>query len=265
MREDVQARFGPVAANYARSAFHADPTRLEEVIELSQPQLEDLALDVATGTGNTALALAPHVRAVIGLDLTSQMLDQARGLASAREVANVDWVRADACQLPFGDEVFDLYTVRAAPHHFHDLDAALAEAVRVLRPGGRACFVDCSPPAAARDHLHAIELARDPSHVLSLTLEEWRERLEAAGLRVESARRRAIEWDFESWMANMAVAPELVTRLGIEIEAAAGEAREELRAVRRDGRLFHTYWHALIRARRPEAAPSGHHSRDRES
>jgi ubiquinone/menaquinone biosynthesis C-methylase UbiE len=265
MREDVQARFGPVAANYARSAFHADPTRLEEMIELSGPQADDLALDVATGTGNTALVLAPHLRAVVGLDLTPEMLDQAASLASARGIANVDWVRGDACRLPFGDEVFDLYTVRAAPHHFHDLEAALAEAVRVLRPGGRACFVDCSPPAAARDHLHAIELARDPSHVLSLTLEEWRERLEAAGLRVESARRRALDWDFESWMANMAVPPERVARLGTEIEAAVGEAREELGAVRRDGRLFHTYWHALIRARRPEPAPSGHQSRERET
>jgi ubiquinone/menaquinone biosynthesis C-methylase UbiE len=265
VREDVQARFGPVAANYARSAFHADPARLEEVIELAQPRPQDVALDVATGTGNTAFALAPHLRSVIGLDMTREMLEQARSLASARGVANVEWLRADACRLPFGDGVFDLYTVRAAPHHFHDLDAALAEAARVLRPGGRACFVDCAPPAAARDHLHAIELARDPSHVLSLTLEEWTERLEAAGLRVESARRRALEWDFVNWMANMAVPPEQVASLANEIESATGEARAELGAVRRDGRLFHTYWHALIRARRAEPPRSGQPSRDRES
>jgi ubiquinone/menaquinone biosynthesis C-methylase UbiE len=265
MREDVQAAFGPVAANYARSAFHADPARLQEVIDLSRPRLEDLALDVATGTGNTALALAPHVRKVIGLDLTREMLEQARSLSAGRGVANVEWLRGDACRLPFGHEVFDLYTVRAAPHHFHDLDAALAEAVRVLRPGGRACFVDCTPPRAARDHLHPIEVARDPSHVLSLTLEEWMERLEAAGLRVETAQNLAVDWDFEGWMATMAVPAERVARLAGELEAAAGEAREELRPVRRDQRLFHNYWHSMIRARRAEPATRGQQPRDGES
>jgi hypothetical protein len=124
----------------------------------------------------------------------------------------------------------------------------------VLRPGGRACFVDCSPPEAAREHLHAVELERDPSHVRSLTLDEWKERLEAGGLVVESARRRELDWDFEAWMGNMAVPAERSEKLARMVEAARGEAHEELRPERRDGRLFHRYWHALIRARRPVSA-----------
>ena len=60
MNDDVQASFGPVADRYARSLFHADPARLDEVVELAQPRGGEVALDVATGTGNTALALAPH-------------------------------------------------------------------------------------------------------------------------------------------------------------------------------------------------------------
>ena len=258
MGEDVRTRFGPVAANYARSSFHSDRRLLEEVVELGQPQPDDLVLDVATGTGNTALALAPYVRAVVGVDLTPQMLAEAGRITRERQVANVDWVLADACRLPFRDGAFDLYTVRAAPHHFLDLDGSLAEAFRVLRQGGRACFVDCSPPEAARDHLHAIELARDPSHVRCLTLEEWTDRVEAAGLRVESARRRELDWDFDGWMANMATPPGLVARLAGDLEAATGKARAELKPRRRGGRLYHAYWHALIRARRPgPAAPGG--------
>ena len=61
MPEDVRARFAPVAANYAKAAFHTSTERLREVLELAQPQPTDLALDVATGTGNTALALAPFL------------------------------------------------------------------------------------------------------------------------------------------------------------------------------------------------------------
>jgi len=241
-----------VAANYTRAKFHASPEGLREVLELARPQLGDLALDVATGTGHVALALAPHVRRVYGLDLTREMLDQAGRLAAERDVTNVEWVIGDAMRLPFDDETFDLYTVRAAPHHFPDVDLFLHEAYRVLRPGRHAVFVDCAPPLPARDLLHEVEKRRDPSHVMSMTVEEWVERLEDVGFEVDSAIPRELDWDYEEWMRNMAVPATLVAELAEVIESSEGEARRQLRPERRDGRLWHAYWHALIRAERPE-------------
>ena len=94
--EDVRARFAPVAANYAKAAFHTSPERLREVLELAQPKPTDLALDVATGTGNTALALAPFVARVVGLDLTREMLAHASRLTRERSIANAEWVLGDA-------------------------------------------------------------------------------------------------------------------------------------------------------------------------
>jgi ubiquinone/menaquinone biosynthesis C-methylase UbiE len=249
--DDVRSRFGPVAANYRTSWFHADPERMQEIVVLCAPQPGDLALDVATGTGNTAFALAPHVEHVVGLDLTVQMLRQAERTAAERALANVSWVLGDAHALPFPDAAFDLYTVRAAPHHFPDLDLSVREAKRVLRPGGRAGFIDCSPPQAARDYLHQVEVARDPSHVRAYTLEEWAEAIEHAGLELESADRRALDWEFDSWMKTMSTPPRLAAELERIVEAAEGEAREQLHPERRDGRLRHVYWHALIRARKP--------------
>ena len=252
MPDDVRSRFAPVAANYARAKFHTSSERLREVVELAQPKSTDLALDVATGTGNTALALAPFVTRVVGVDLTSEMLDQARRVTGERGVTNAEWVLGDACRLPFADDSFDLYTVRAAPHHFHDFDAFLAEALRVLKPGHDAAFVDCAPPAAARDLMHEVEVRRDPSHVRSLTVAEWTERLESTGFVVEATGSRELDWDYEDWMGNMAVPKPLADELAKVVESAQGEARKQLHPERREGKLWHAYWHCLIRARKPE-------------
>ncbi len=247
-RHDPRASFGPVAANYSRSAFHTSTDRLQEVIDLVGPRPADLVLDVATGTGNTAFALAPLVRRVIGLDLTTEMLDVAKRLASERNIGNSEWVLADASALPFADETFDVYVVRAAPHHFPDFDAFIHEAFRVLKPGRSAAFVDCAPPMPARDVLHEVEKRRDPSHVLSLTVEEWRRHLEAAGFEVEVARARELDWEYDEWMHTMAVQPEVAAELATIIESAQGEARAQLHPERREGKLWHAYWHCLIRA-----------------
>ena len=250
---DVRDSFSRVAVNYTRSTFHASSERLQEVLELAQPSPGDLALDVATGTGNTAFALAPHVRRVVGVDVTRQMLEQARRIAGERNIENADWVIADAERLPFDHDTFDVYVVRAAPHHFSDVDAFLGEALRVLKPGHAAAFVDCAPPAAARDVLHEVEMQRDPSHVRSLTVEEWVARLERAGFVIDSATGRELDWNYDEWMANMAVAPELSAELASVIEQAEGVAHEQLHPVRRNGKLWHAYWHCLIRARKPAA------------
>jgi ubiquinone/menaquinone biosynthesis C-methylase UbiE len=251
VREDVGAHLGRVAVRYGRSRFLADPSHLDEVLVLARPRPSDVVLDAATGAGHTALELAPYVRSCVGLDITREMLAQARREADARHLDNLGWALGDACRLPFPDETFDLHTVRAASHHFYDLSASLAEAARVLKPGGRACVIDSSPPQEAREVLHPVEIVRDPSHVRSWTMDEWAALLTAAGLDVELAERRELECDFEAWMEPMGVPPERRAELAARIERSDGPAREQLRPRRVMGRLHHSYWNAVIRARKP--------------
>ena len=249
--KDVRAQFEPVVRNYVTSAFHADAKRLAELVELVEPARGDVVLDVATGTGNAGLALTPHVAWVIGLDLTPAMLEQAGRSAREADQRNVTWVLGDATALPFPADSFDVYVCRAAPHHFRDVRAALGEAWRVLHPGGRAALVDCSPPPEIRDFMHGIEVARDPTHVLSHTVEEWAELLTRTGFEVERADRRKLSWRFDDWMGRMAVPDERARELAAAIESAPPLVREQLAPSRRDGELWHSYWHALIRARKP--------------
>src|SRR5256885_8433237 len=201
---DVRDSFRNVAANYAKSTFHASWARRQEFLARARPKPGDRALEVAPGTGNTAFALARYVRRVVGLDVTREMLNEARRIAAEKEFKNPDWVIGDAEHLPFQDDTFDIYVVRAAPHHFPDIDRFIAEAFRVLKPDRDASFIDCAPPLPARDVLHEVEMRRDPSHVPSLTVDEWVTRLERAGFHVEVAQTRELDWNHDEWMNNMA-------------------------------------------------------------
>ncbi|MFZ1629538.1 MAG: class I SAM-dependent methyltransferase, partial [Anaerolineae bacterium] len=103
----VRQQFGASAAGYATSKVHAQGASLGRLIELVQPQPHWEVLDVATGAGHTALALAPHVQHVVGSDLTPQMISQARALADERGIGNATFELGDVEKLPFRPGSFD--------------------------------------------------------------------------------------------------------------------------------------------------------------
>ena len=96
-------------------------------------------LDIATGTGNAAIPAAAQGAAVTASDLTPELFVAGRKNAEAAGV-ELDWVEADAENLPFDDASFDIvlstFGIMFAPRH----EVAAAEALRVLRPGGRFGF-----------------------------------------------------------------------------------------------------------------------------
>ena len=108
-------------------------------------------LDLCTGTGDLALAYraaaAPGVR-VVGADFCRPMLDRAAE-KSARSQAAVEWVEADAMDLPFPAAAFDLVTVAFGLRNIADTARGLAEMARVCRPGGRLAILEFSLPRSA--------------------------------------------------------------------------------------------------------------------
>src|SRR5437867_12945463 len=161
----VQRQFGRQAGAYARSISHRRDADLDLLITHLQATPRDRVLDVATGTGFTAFALRPHVRSVIGVDLTRGMLEEARRLTPVGD--GLAWVVGDAEALPFVDGIFQIVTCRRAPHHFPHIERAVSEMVRMLAPGGRLGIVDQVPPEDTPGHnlMETIEVLRDPSHV----------------------------------------------------------------------------------------------------
>jgi ArsR family transcriptional regulator len=99
--------------------------------------------DLGCGTGLLVTALAPHVRAVIGVDGSEEMLAAAR--ARAADLANVDLRVGLLEDLPIDDESLDAAVMMLVLHHVPSPVPALVEARRVLKPGGRLLIVDMAP------------------------------------------------------------------------------------------------------------------------
>lgn len=196
----VKHFFGAHAGGYARSPSHAHGADLAALIDALNPKPADVVLDVATGTGFTAAALAPRVKHATGIDVTKEMLAEAQRLASAEGASNVDFQLGDALDIRFADSTFDIVTTRRATHHFRDVPKFLREARRVLRTGGRLGVVDMSPPEGSEEFSNTIEKMRDSSHVEAFTPSAWRSKVSEAGFQIQSLSVLDERVTFEKWL-----------------------------------------------------------------
>jgi ArsR family transcriptional regulator len=103
------------------------------------------ALDIGTGTGRLLELLAPRVSAGLGIDASRAMLALARSRLARPGLTRCAVRLADMYRLPLPDGGFDLVVMQMVLHHAEDPAAALAEAGRVLRPGGRLVVIDLAP------------------------------------------------------------------------------------------------------------------------
>ncbi|MBM3596501.1 MAG: class I SAM-dependent methyltransferase, partial [Alphaproteobacteria bacterium] len=94
------------------------------------------------GTGRMAELFAPHAAHVTALDRSPEMLQVARARLQDSPAGLVDLVQGDFAMLPFGEGAFDTVLFHQVLHYARDPGAALAEAARVIAPGGTIALVD---------------------------------------------------------------------------------------------------------------------------
>lgn len=228
-KQMIRQQFGPNASQYATSPVHAKGASLDRLVTLLEPKDHWNALDIATGGGHMAFALAPKVKAVLSTDLLEEMLDVARSGAAERDLSNVAFQIADAEKLPFDDNQFDAVTCRIAPHHFANPGLFVSEVARVLKPGGLFGLVDNMVNDEASEFVNGWEAKRDPSHVRALSVEEWVELIVGAGMTLKHVETLAKRMNFEAWANNMNVPDPVRVELLAELVEASPVAHEYLR------------------------------------
>jgi ubiquinone/menaquinone biosynthesis C-methylase UbiE len=250
----AKAQFDRQAAHYNVQWNGWSEEVLNSMLELAQCQPQFRVLDVATGTGFTALAFAPFVHSVVGLDVSPGMLRQAENYAEERGIANASFQEGAAEALPFADETFCLVTCRIAPHHFLNPQKFLTETARVLKPGGSFVLADTTVPddsAEAAQWQNAVEAVRDPSHVRNYPPSEWRQMAESAGLTVTECRTGGggITIPLSDWLVRAGCTPEQSAEVRQHFADAPGSAREAFQIVTdRNGETVFTWQRVLLRA-----------------
>jgi ubiquinone/menaquinone biosynthesis C-methylase UbiE len=239
-KSQVQDYFSRTAEGYVASFSHKTGSDLDRLLALGDWNKEQQALDIATGGGHTALAVAPHVGQITVTDLTPRMLEKAREFILVQGVTNVQFLVADAEQLPFDAETFDRVTCRIAPHHFPNIEQAVSEVARVLKPGGLFLLIDCMAPSD--EELDAfdnkVEKWRDSSHGRSCTAEEWQAFFANAGLKVEHLEFFRKTHHYDEWTQRSQLPPAEKAALQQFIVESSPRIQRYFEVVRRpDGHL----------------------------
>lgn len=235
MNDDaVRARFAANADRVAESSLRRLPALEAGIADFVQPKGDERVLDVGTGTGPLAFALAPRVREVVGIDLVRELLDRGREYAGDR-YPNVELRQGDVAHLDVETGTFDLVCERAVLHHVPRPELVLAEMTRATRPGGRLLVIDQLAPF---DPLDAIELdrferARDPSHTRLLSDGDLRALFEANSLMLIRSRVNTHDRELDPYL---------------DLAGCEGEAREHARSLApSDPYRVETGWYLLRR------------------
>ncbi len=160
-----------VRADRAQAYFRDNASRWNEIrsLQVDEAEVEKALLavfagrrihdlvDMGTGTGRVLEVLGPHVERAIGIDLSREMLSVARTNLERLSLSNCMVRQGDIAQLPLPAATADAVTIHQVLHYATDPAALVAEAARVLEPGGRLAIVDFAPHGeeALRDqHAH---------------------------------------------------------------------------------------------------------------
>ncbi len=223
----VAGHYASRAQDYVESTDHSTGDDLDQIEAEVKGCAHARVLDLGCGGGHVSYRAAAHVAEVVACDITESMLAAVAAQAALRGFHNIRVQQAPAERLPFVDAGFDIVLCRFTAHHWQNLEAGLREARRVLKPAGRAIFIDATAPGSRvlDTHLQTLELLRDASHVRDYSIAEWTAALSHAGFALRTLTARKLRMRFPAWIARTHATPAQAAAVRAVQQAAPEQVR----------------------------------------
>lgn len=230
-QDSIRKQFSQNATDYRDEVVFSEGEDLQHLVASVPFTGQERVLDIGSGAGHAALAFAPFVAECIGCDLTPEMVKVATQFAKDKEIRNVHFRVGDVENLEFGNESFDFVTCRYAAHHFSDLQQAIQEVTRVLKPGGTFILVDPYAPEddALDSFVNEIECMRDSSHVRDYRLSEYESWFQRAGLTYHEEFKWYVLLQFDNWIQRARTPVDMTKKLVTCLQTASSLSKETFR------------------------------------
>jgi len=248
----IQEEFTRQAEAFAALRELHSAERINRLVDAISPAPHERALEIATGPGHVAMAVAARCREVVGVDLTDAPLQIAERNRRGRGITNLQFRQADAENLPFKNDEFDLVLCRFAFHHFEDPSVALREMTRVCRTGGRIAVEDLASSEISQRaaFYNLFERLRDTSHTRALSMSELLRLFGEHGLEIECAYTTDLVQSLEQWLSNSHTPPDRAAKVRAMFARDEAEDLSGTRPFRRDGEIYFTHKTIAVVARK---------------
>ena len=241
-----QQQFSARALGYSQSHVFNAGADLDAIIAMASDVQANIAVDIGSGAGFTAFAVAPFAHTVLSTDLALPMLQHAIQNAESRGLTNIAPVLVSAESLPFANNSVGLLTCRLAAHHFSDVNIGVSEWARIIEPGGALILVDTVTPedTDVATWMNDIELRRDPSHSRDLSVLQWVDLLTANGFTIEETVLMKIPLEFDDWVKRSATPSDVIEKMRVDYVNASDLVTEAF-GIESDGPL-QFFWPCLV-------------------